>query len=86
MAKTDAAADGGQGELDMAQMAEMFGLTLEEMVAKFISTAATDEATRGILLNETATISAGMTPEEKVLSQEIAKVSCLLYTSPSPRD
>jgi len=74
MAKTDAAADGGQGELDMAQMAEMFGLTLEEMVAKFISQAASDSETRGILLNETATINAGMTPEEKVLSQEIAKV------------
>jgi hypothetical protein len=74
MAKTDAAADGGQGELDMAQMAEMFGLTLEEMVAKFISTAASDESTRGILLNETAVVSAGMTPEENSLSDEIVKV------------
>jgi hypothetical protein len=44
MAKTDAAADGGQGELDMAQMAEMFGYTQEEMIAKFISQAASDES------------------------------------------
>ena len=89
MAKTDAAADGGQGELDMAQMAEMFGLTLEEMVAKFISQAASDSETRGILLNETAAVSAGMTPEEKVLSQEIAKVRVdaernRIFTEPMP--
>ena len=89
MAKTDAAADGGQGELDMAQMAEMFGLTLEEMVAKFISQAASDGETRGILLNETATISAGMTPEERVLSEEIAKVRSdaernRIFTEPMP--
>ena len=89
MAKTDAAADGGQGELDMAQMAEMFGLTMEEMVAKFISQAASDESTRGILLNETATITAGMTPEEKVLSDEIAKVRSdaernRVFTDPQP--
>jgi len=89
MAKTDAAADGGQGELDMAQMAEMFGLTLEEMVAKFISTAASDESTRGILLNETAVVSAGMTPEENSLSDEIAKVRLAaernrIFTEPRP--
>lgn len=89
MAKTDAAADGGQGELDMAQMAEMFGLTLEEMVAKFISQAASDSETRGILLNETAAVNAGMTPEEKVLSQEIAKVRVdaernRIFTEPMP--
>ena len=74
MAKTDAAADGGQGELDMAQMAEMYGYTEEEMIAKFISQAASNPVTRGTLLEETATISAGMTPEEKVLTEEIAKV------------
>ena len=89
MAKTDAAADGGQGELDMAQMAEMYGLSEEELIAKFISKAASDESTRGILLNETATISAGMTPEEKVLSQEIAKVRVdaernRIFTEPMP--
>ena len=57
MAKTDAAAgNDGQGELNMAQMAEMFGYTQEEMIAKFISQAASDESTRGILLNETAKI------------------------------
>ena len=89
MAKTDAAADGGQGELDMAQMAEMFGLTMDEMIAKFISQAASDESTRGILLNETATVNAGMTPEENSLSKEIAKVRAdaernRVFTDPMP--
>jgi hypothetical protein len=90
MAKTDATSgNAGDGELNMAQMAEMFGLTMDEMIAKFISQAASDESTRGTLLEETATVSAGMTPEEKVLSSEIVKVKAAaernrIFTEPMP--
>ena len=75
MAKTDAAAgNGGLGDLDIQAMAEALGYTQEQLIADFIRKAAGDESTRGALLEETATISAGMSPEEKVLSSEIAKV------------
>ena len=73
MAKTDAAAgNGGQGELDLKVMAEALGMTVDQLVADFIRKAAGDESTRGELLNQTVQISAGMSPEEKVLSNEVA--------------
>ena len=75
MAKNDATANnGGQSDLDIQVMAEALGITVEELTVRFMQKVSDDPETRDTVLNQTALIQAGMSPEERVLQEEIAKI------------
>ena len=81
MAKNDETANnGGQGDLDVKVMAEALGITVEELTVRFMQKVSDDPETRDTVLNQTALIQAGMSPEERVLQDEIAKIEASAIT------
>ena len=52
---------------------------------KFLLTAGINDI-GGVLMNESITRSAGAAFGQELLLEDVLKITCLLYTSPSPRD